>query len=1289
RKIDPDGIITTIAGINYDFKATESGDGGPASQARLTAPIEIVMGPDGSLYFSERAGGVNGWKARVRKIDPSGIVTTVVGGGDKLMTDPALTGVGLPATSVNIGRVYGLAFGPDGALYLAFPVEKVVLRLGIDGRLTRFAGNGQNDDGVPSGPASQMGIGQPLKVATDRAGTVYVFSASSLSNSLRIWRVDGNGDMEVIAGRVNNCGYSLGKSGEAALNACIGGHSRGLEVGPDGVVYFGDGRYQIRKLATPLPGFGVGEFVLPSADGGELYEFDRFGRHLATRDAVTGALRVRFTYDGAGRLAMAVDAYGNTTTIERDGSGLPTAIVAPGGQRTTLALNGEGFLSAIGQPGGQPYQMKYTGGGLISEFIQPGGETSRYSYAADGRLTQAQRPNGEQKTLARVQTNSAVTVTVTSKSGLVTTYLLDSLPSGENRRRVVQPDGTAFTLLVQPDSTRVQLLADGTRITSTVAADPRWGMTAPYIAQEIVTTPGGLVRETTTTKSVTDLSRVNPMSFALLSTDTSEQEGGWSSSRSSVTYESATRTYTNISAEGKESVVTVDDKGQIVRWQMGDAGSVEPILYSYDSRGRLAQVAQGNLSLTNSYNDQNWLVAQSDGTGRTTLYENDAAGRVTRAQLPGGQSYRYAYDANGRLVSVTMPNGSVHSFGYNPVGDEASRSIGGQPGSLTRSFNSDGALSGETLAGGGARSFGFDPFGRLATSTTGYDSGQMSYDNQTGQTVGMSRTPAGGPTHSLQTVYDGSLPVRVDVTGLAPASFVYTYTRGFRLQNQRWTIGNSTLELPLAWNKDNLPVKNGPFQWERYAAQGAVSAIRDEHLRLDFQYDNLRRLASRSAQVEDANLGTFTYSYDASGWLASVMEAGGLEFNTVAYSYDANGQLVQVSRNGEVLEQYTYDANGNRLSRSRAGQPAVTAAYDAQDRLTQLGGVAYSFNADGFLTQRGGDSFSYGVRGELLQAVVGGQTIRYSYDALNRRVAAAGPAGTRHFFYSDLSNPYRLTGVQDEAGVVTWLFYDEAGLLVSLERQGSRFYVLTDQVGTPRTVTDATGAVVKQLVHDSYGLLLSDSAPAFDLPIGFSGGLADKYTGLLYFNWRDYDPAAGRWTARDPLAFEGSSRNLYAYAGNDPVGHRDPLGLAELGFSAYAGVGGGASIVWEPSDPKTMAVCAEGGVGVGGGVEFDLMQGLPRDRDGKPTNNTRLIAEVGTSVGPIKLGLAGELDLDCFNGTVKANVGAGAFKVETDTGGGWTGKVAGFTPASIEKMSGGKMEGKVAIKQCWSFGLPF
>lgn len=433
-----------------------------------------------------------------------------------------------------------------------------------------------------------------------------------------------------------------------------------------------------------------------------------------------------------GRASCGNQLVGSWNQYTGDASGLPTGIVAPGGQRTGLALNGEGFLSQISNPIGQSHRMNYAAGGLISEFIQPGGETSRYSYGAEGRLTKVQRPNGEEKSLTRIQSRSALTVTVTTKGGLVTTYLMDSLSTGENRRQVIQPDGTSFTLLVQPDRTRVQVLADGTRITETVAADPRWGMTAPYINQEIVTTPGGLVRETTTTKSVTELSRLNPMSFASLRTDTSERNGGWSGPTSSVTYDSATRTYTYESAENKETTVVVDEKGQIVRLQMGNEGTIEPILYTYDSRGWLAKVAQGNLSLTNNYNEQNWLVSQTDAAGRTLLFENDAAGRVIRAQFPGGQSYRYAYDANGRQTSVTMPNGTVHNFGYNPVGDEATRSISGQPGGLTRTFNSDGVLSGESLPSGGQRTFGFDQFGRLTTSLTAYDSGAMLYDNQTG-----------------------------------------------------------------------------------------------------------------------------------------------------------------------------------------------------------------------------------------------------------------------------------------------------------------------------------------------------------------------------------------------------------------------------------------------------------------------------------------------------------------------------------------------------------------------------
>jgi RHS repeat-associated protein len=110
-------------------------------------------------------------------------------------------------------------------------------------------------------------------------------------------------------------------------------------------------------------------------------------------------------------------------------------------------------------------------------------------------------------------------------------------------------------------------------------------------------------------------------------------------------------------------------------------------------------------------------------------------------------------------------------------------------------------------------------------------------------------------------------------------------------------------------------------------------------------------------------------------------------------------------------------------------------------------------------------------------------------------------------------------------------------------------------VGTPKVVTDATGNVVKLLAYDSFGCLVSDSNPAVYLPVGFAGGLADADTGLMRFGFRDYDPATGRWTAKDPIFFGGGQGNLYAYCGSDPVNLVDMDGLFAIPLIYVAGLG--------------------------------------------------------------------------------------------------------------------------------------
>jgi RHS repeat-associated protein len=81
--------------------------------------------------------------------------------------------------------------------------------------------------------------------------------------------------------------------------------------------------------------------------------------------------------------------------------------------------------------------------------------------------------------------------------------------------------------------------------------------------------------------------------------------------------------------------------------------------------------------------------------------------------------------------------------------------------------------------------------------------------------------------------------------------------------------------------------------------------------------------------------------------------------------------------------------------------------------------------------------------------------------------------------------------------------------------------------------------------YDAWGRVLEDTNPGLQ-PFGFAGGIWDGATGLVRFGARDYDAVAGRWTAKDPIGFEGGSSNLYEYALNSPTHLIDGQGTGPL-----------------------------------------------------------------------------------------------------------------------------------------------
>jgi sugar lactone lactonase YvrE len=202
RKVDPDGTITTVAGTGeYGF----SGDGGPATKARLDFPNAVAVDREGNLYISD------GLNYRIRKVDKSGIITTFAGTGEEVYS-----GDGGPATSAKLTEPDQMTFDDRGNLY--FVDYTSVRKIDPSGTITTVAGTGQEGFSGDGGPATEAKF-EANALALDRKGNMYI--ADTENNRIR--KVDRDGIIHTVAGTGKE-GYSGdgGPATEAALNLPTG-----------------------------------------------------------------------------------------------------------------------------------------------------------------------------------------------------------------------------------------------------------------------------------------------------------------------------------------------------------------------------------------------------------------------------------------------------------------------------------------------------------------------------------------------------------------------------------------------------------------------------------------------------------------------------------------------------------------------------------------------------------------------------------------------------------------------------------------------------------------------------------------------------------------------------------------------------------------------------------------------------------------------------------------------------------------------------------------------------------
>lgn len=168
RKVDSNGLINTIAGIG----ATGSnGDGGLAINAKLT-PYGISVDGAGNVYFVDASGG------RIRKIDTGGLISTVAGKGGV-----GFSGDGGMATEARLAYPYGVALDGSGNIYIADSSNNRIRKVDTTGIITTIAGNGDNSYSGDGGPAISAALKNPSGVTVTDSGIIYI--ADTNNNRIR------------------------------------------------------------------------------------------------------------------------------------------------------------------------------------------------------------------------------------------------------------------------------------------------------------------------------------------------------------------------------------------------------------------------------------------------------------------------------------------------------------------------------------------------------------------------------------------------------------------------------------------------------------------------------------------------------------------------------------------------------------------------------------------------------------------------------------------------------------------------------------------------------------------------------------------------------------------------------------------------------------------------------------------------------------------------------------------------------------------------------------------------
>lgn len=225
----PKFIIHRVAGRG---KCGFKGDGGPALLAKIQRPTAVSLDSKGNLYIADEA------NQRVRLVTPDGMISTFMGTGK---TDPQEND--LPAIETNLDNAYGLAVDHQDNVYVLSRGHSKIYKIGADGIAKRIAGTGEPGFSGDGGPALNAQVYWTNHLVADLKGNLFLAD----TGNHRIRKISADGMITTVAG-TGEKGFSGdgGPATQAAIHNPVA-----IAIDPQGSLYIADfSNHRIRKV-TP------------------------------------------------------------------------------------------------------------------------------------------------------------------------------------------------------------------------------------------------------------------------------------------------------------------------------------------------------------------------------------------------------------------------------------------------------------------------------------------------------------------------------------------------------------------------------------------------------------------------------------------------------------------------------------------------------------------------------------------------------------------------------------------------------------------------------------------------------------------------------------------------------------------------------------------------------------------------------------------------------------------------------------------------------------------------------